>query len=97
MPDTFPMAQEITAEADSGGHTDNRPACTLFPTISSLATRLQATTATRKLRVGLAGGISTPAAAAAAFAMGAAYIMTGSVHQACLESGTSDDGARNAG
>ena len=44
-----------------------------------------------KLRVGLAGGIATPAAAAAAFAMGAAYIMTGSVNQACVESGTSDE------
>ena len=43
-----------------------------------------------ELRVGLAGGIATPAAAAAAFAMGAAYIMTGSVNQACVESGTSD-------
>jgi PfaD family protein len=43
-----------------------------------------------KLRVGLAGGIATPAAAAAAFAMGAAYIMTGSINQACVESGTSD-------
>jgi PfaD family protein len=41
-------------------------------------------------RVGLAGGISTPAAAAAAFAMGAAYIVTGSVNQACVESGSSD-------
>lgn len=87
----IPMAQEITAEADSGGHTDNRPAMALFPTIVSLAARMA-----RKfnydveLRVGLAGGIGTPAAAAAAFAMGAAYIMTGSVNQACVESGTSD-------
>jgi len=86
------MAQDITAEADSGGHTDNRPALALFPTILSLARRMQ----TRhgyalKLRAGLAGGIATPAAAAAAFAMGAAYIMTGSVNQACVESGTSDD------
>lgn len=86
----IPMAQEITAEADSGGHTDNRPAIALFPTIASLAARME-----RKygydvsLRVGLAGGIATPAAAAAAFAMGAAYIMTGSVNQACIESGTS--------
>jgi PfaD family protein len=43
------------------------------------------------LRVGLAGGISTPASAAAAFAMGAAYVMCGSVNQACVESGTSDE------
>ena len=87
----IPMAQEITAEADSGGHTDNRPATTLFPTILSLAARLEAHHGyDLKLRVGLAGGISTPAAAAAAFTMGAAFIMIGSAHQACVESGTSD-------
>jgi PfaD family protein len=87
----IPMAQEITAEADSGGHTDNRPAMALFPTIASLALRMEQKFAYPvKLRVGLAGGIATPAAAAAAFAMGAAYIMTGSVNQACVESGTSD-------
>ena len=51
----------------------------------------RSTATTCRLRVGLAGGISTPAAAAAAFAMGAAYIMTGSVNQACIESGTSDE------
>ncbi|GFE58714.1 PfaD family polyunsaturated fatty acid/polyketide biosynthesis protein [Geobacter sp. AOG1] len=85
-----PLAREITAEADSGGHTDNRPAIALFPTIQSLAARLERQHGYDcRLRVGLAGGISTPAAAAAAFAMGAAYIMTGSVHQACIESGTS--------
>ena len=86
-----PMAQEITAEADSGGHTDNRPALTLLPTIQSVALRMQkAHGYDVRLRVGLAGGIGTPAAAAAAFAMGAAYIMTGSVNQACVESGTSE-------
>jgi trans-AT polyketide synthase, acyltransferase and oxidoreductase domains len=88
----IPLAQEITAEADSGGHTDNRPAMALFPTIQSVAVRVQARHGyTLKLRAGLAGGIATPAAAAAAFAMGAAYIMTGSVNQACIESGTSDE------
>ncbi|HBG08144.1 MAG: 2-nitropropane dioxygenase [Geobacteraceae bacterium GWC2_58_44] len=86
-----PLAQEVTAEADSGGHTDNRPAMALFPTINSLAARLERQYGyDRRLRVGLAGGISTPASAAAAFAMGAAYIMTGSVNQSCVESGTSD-------
>ena len=88
----IPLAQDITAEADSGGHTDNRPAIALFPTIRSLASRMETKYGyDRKLRVGLAGGISTPAAAAAAFTMGAAYIMTGSVNQACCESGTSDE------
>ena len=87
----IPMAQEVTAEADSGGHTDNRPALALFPTILSLAQRMQTLHGYDvQLRVGLAGGIGTPASAAAAFAMGAAYIMAGSVHQGCVESGTSD-------
>ncbi len=87
-----PLAQEVTAEADSGGHTDNRPAMALFPTILSVAHRMQARHGYAvNLRAGLAGGIATPSSAAAAFAMGAAYIMTGSVNQACIESGTSEE------
>ncbi|NRA36832.1 MAG: 2-nitropropane dioxygenase, partial [Planctomycetes bacterium] len=31
-----PMAQDLTAEADSGGHTDNRPALCMFPSFLSL-------------------------------------------------------------
>ena len=30
------MADDITAEADSGGHTDNRPFVALLPTILAL-------------------------------------------------------------
>lgn len=87
----IPMADDLTAEADSGGHTDNRPAISLLPTMIALRDRLQAEFSYPKPpRVGLAGGISTPAAAAAAFAMGAAYIVTGTVNQACIESGSSD-------
>jgi len=88
----IPMAQDLTAEADSGGHTDNRPAITLLPTLLALRDRLQAQHRyTLSLRVGAAGGIATPASAAAAFAMGAAFLVTGSVNQACIESGSSDD------
>ena len=85
------VAEDLTAEADSGGHTDNRPAISLFPTMLALRDEL-----TRKYKyhrppcVGLAGGISTPDSAAAAFAMGAAYILTGSINQSCIEAGTSD-------
>ncbi len=87
----IPMAQDVTVEADSGGHTDNRPAIALFPTIAALRDRLQQQfDYKQKLRVGLGGGISTPASAAAAFALGAAYLVTGSVNQACIESGTCD-------
>ncbi len=91
MAGEIPMAQDLTAEADSAGHTDNRPALTLLPTMLALRDRLQGQFGySVPLRVGLGGGIGTPAAAAAAFAMGAAYIVTGSVNQACVESGSSD-------
>lgn len=87
----IPVAQDLTAEADSGGHTDNRPLVTMLPAFIALRDRLQAKYGyASKLRVGAAGGISTPAAAAAAFAMGAAYVLTGSINQACAESGSSD-------
>ncbi|MFI5689514.1 PfaD family polyunsaturated fatty acid/polyketide biosynthesis protein [Streptomyces sp. NPDC051636] len=90
-----PMADDITAEADSGGHTDRRPLTALFPVLLRTRDAVQ-----RELRydrpigIGAAGGIGTPRAAAAAFAMGADYIVVGSVHQACLESGTSDAARR---
>ncbi|MCP4117292.1 MAG: PfaD family polyunsaturated fatty acid/polyketide biosynthesis protein [Desulfobacteraceae bacterium] len=88
----IPMAQDLTAEADSGGHTDNRPALALLPTMIALRDEFN-----EKFRyqvplcVGLAGGIATPQAAAAAFQMGAAYVLTGSVNQSCLESATSEE------
>ncbi len=91
MAEALPMADDVTAEADSGGHTDNRPAITWLPTLIALRDRLQEQYRfVQPVRVGAAGGIATPASAAAAFAMGAAYVMTGSVNQACQESGTSD-------
>jgi PfaD family protein len=87
----IPMAQDLTAEADSGGHTDNRPAITLIPTMLALRDRFQAQYGyAEPLRVGAAGGIATPHSAAAALAMGASYVQTGSVNQACRESGSSD-------
>lgn len=87
----IPMAQDLTAEADSGGHTDNRPAMGLLPTLLAFRDRMQAQyNYAQHLRVGLAGGIATPAAAAGAFAMGAAYVLTGTINQACMEAGTSD-------
>lgn len=86
----IPLAQDITAEADSGGHTDNRPALSLFPTITALRDLAQERYGfTMPLRVGLGGGIATPDAVAAAFAMGAAFVLTGSINQACNEADTS--------
>jgi trans-AT polyketide synthase/acyltransferase/oxidoreductase domain-containing protein len=86
-----PVAQDVTAEADSGGHTDNRPLVTLVPTLLALRDRMQTQHQYDvPLRVGAAGGISTPTSVAAAFALGAAYVLTGSINQACVESGSSD-------
>lgn len=86
-----PMAQEMTAEADSGGHTDNRPALTLLPTFINLRDEaMRQYKFKAPLRVGLGGGIATPDATAAAFALGAAYVLTGSINQACAEADTAD-------
>ncbi|MEM6348829.1 MAG: PfaD family polyunsaturated fatty acid/polyketide biosynthesis protein [Bacteroidota bacterium] len=86
-----PMCDDITVEADSGGHTDNRPLVALLPIIIQLRDEMQEKYEfSQKIRVGAAGGISTPASALAAFMMGAAYIVTGSVNQACVEAGTSE-------
>ena len=90
MAATVPVAGDLTAEADSAGHTDNRPALTLLPTMLALRDEMQAAHGyAGSLGVGAAGGISTPASAAAAFAMGAAYVLTGTVNQSCVEAGTS--------
>lgn len=87
----IPMADDITAEADSGGHTDNRPAITLLPTMLALRDEItRRHPYTQPVHVGMAGGIATPESAAAAFALGAAFILTGSVNQSCREAGTSD-------
>lgn len=91
----LPVAEDITAESDSGGHTDNRPLTALLPEI--LATRDQVMRErgyARPIRVGAAGGLGTPGAVAAAFALGAAYIVTGSVNQSAVESGLSVDGKK---
>ena len=86
-----PMADDITAEADSGGHTDNRPFLTLLPTIIKQRDQLQEKyNYVTLLRVGAGGGIGTPESALAAFNMGAAYIVLGSVNQACVEAGASE-------
>lgn len=86
-----PVADDVTAEADSGGHTDNRPLVSLLPAILALRDELQAKYQfAQPVRVGAGGGISTPAAALGAFMMGAAYLVTGSVNQACTEAGASE-------
>ena len=86
----LPVAEDITVEADSGGHTDNRPLPALFSEIVLLRDKLaQQHGLNCHVRVGAGGGLSTPQSVAGAFAMGAAYVLTGSINQACVESGLS--------
>ncbi|MEJ2513048.1 MAG: PfaD family polyunsaturated fatty acid/polyketide biosynthesis protein [Anaerolineales bacterium] len=86
-----PVADDITVEADSGGHTDNRPILCLIPGVVALRDEMQEKYQySTQIRVGAGGGIGTPEAAFASFMMGAAYVVTGSVNQACVEAGTSE-------
>jgi trans-AT polyketide synthase/acyltransferase/oxidoreductase domain-containing protein len=85
-----PMADDITVEADSGGHTDRRPLSALLPVILRLRDRVHQELGYRRPpRIGAAGGIGTPEAAAGALAAGASYVVTGSINQACVESAAS--------
>jgi len=88
-----PVAEDIIVEADSGGHTDNQALPALFPTILTLRDELTATHGyTRAIRVGAAGGLGCPSAIAAAFSLGASFVLTGSVNQGAVESGLSAEG-----
>ncbi|MFI2411221.1 PfaD family polyunsaturated fatty acid/polyketide biosynthesis protein [Streptomyces sp. NPDC018947] len=87
-----PVAEDITVEADSGGHTDNRPLPALLPRIALLRDALCRRFGYRApVRIGAAGGLGTPDALAAAFALGASYVVVGSVNQTAVEAGLSDD------
>ncbi len=89
----IPVASDLTVEADSGGHTDNQALTVVLPTVLALRDEIaRARGYAEPIRVGAAGGLGTPGAIAAAFSMGAAYVLTGSVNQAAVESGLSPRG-----
>ena len=88
---SIPIAHDICVEADSGGHTDQGVAYAIMPAIMRLRDDMTAQYGYRKrIRIGSAGGIGTPQAAAAAFTLGADFIVTGSINQCTVEAGTSD-------
>jgi trans-AT polyketide synthase/acyltransferase/oxidoreductase domain-containing protein len=87
----LPMADDLCVEADSGGHTDMGIMSVLLPTIIRQRDELMDKHQYAKtVRVGAAGGIGTPEAAATAFMLGADFILTGSINQCTVEAGTSD-------
>jgi trans-AT polyketide synthase/acyltransferase/oxidoreductase domain-containing protein len=85
----IPMADDVCIEADSAGHTDRGVAFALMPV--ALQMRDEVTQARGyRIRLGAGGGIGTPEAAAAAFVLGADFILTGSINQCTVEAGTSE-------
>ncbi|GAA3897288.1 ACP S-malonyltransferase [Streptomyces gulbargensis] len=86
----LPVASDLCVESDSGGHTDQGVALALVPTLRRLRDRAARATGGEPVRVGAAGGIGTPEAAAACFLLGADFVLTGSVNQCSPQAGTSD-------
>lgn len=79
------MADGLMVEADSGGHTDGGVAYALMPAMIRLRNRkMKEYRYSRQVFIGSAGGIGTPEAAAAAFMLGADYILTGSINQCTI-------------
>jgi len=86
-----PMCDALCVEADSAGHTDQGVATTLIPAFVRQRDEFMARFPyPGKISVGAAGGIGTPEAAAAAFILGADFVLTGSINQCTVEAGNSD-------
>merc|ERR1719182_730023 len=86
---TVTMCDDVAVESDLGGHTDNRHMPVLLPVICAARDAIAKETGMR-VRVGAGGGVGCPEAAAAAFAMGADFIVTGSINQMSRQAGTCD-------
>jgi len=89
----IPVSHDVCVEADSGGHTDGGIAAVMLPPLLRLRDEMQrAHSYGEPICMGLAGGIGGPEAAAAAFLLGADFILTGSINQCTVEAGMSPDG-----
>lgn len=86
-----PVATDVCIEADPGGATEKGAIGILIPTIGRLRDQFVTKYNYREhINLGAAGGIGTPEAAAAAFLLGADFIVTGSINQCTVEAATSD-------
>lgn len=86
-----PMADAITVESDSGGHTDQGNPFTLIPAVRKVRDAAEARFPEfGRIHLGAGGGIGTPEAAAAVFVLGADFVSSGSINQCTVEAGTSD-------
>lgn len=86
-----PVSGDICVEADSGGHTSHGVAYVLMPAVQRLCEKISRRyNYTTPIRIGAAGGIGTPEAAAAAFILSVDFVLTGSINQCTTEASTSD-------
>lgn len=86
-----PMCDDLCVEADGAWNTESGNLSVLLPTMQRLRDSLAQQHGYRwQVRVGGAGGIGTPESAAAAFMLGADFILTGSINQCTVEANTSE-------
>lgn len=85
------VADDICAEGDSASGSNGGSPYALLPSICRLRDEsMEKYQYDKKVRVGAAGGIGTPEALAAAFILGADFVLTGSINQCTVEAATSD-------
>ncbi|WP_127530242.1 ACP S-malonyltransferase [Paenibacillus kobensis] len=86
-----PLADDLCVECDSAGVTDGGSPYALLPAIVRMRDRMaERFNYACKVRIGAAGGIGTPEAAAASFMLGADFIVTGSINQLTAEANLSE-------
>ncbi|PYG86583.1 trans-AT polyketide synthase/acyltransferase/oxidoreductase domain-containing protein [Ruminiclostridium sufflavum DSM 19573] len=86
MAKEVPMADDICVEAGAGWYMDCGVSYSLMPVMLKLRDEIMKKyNYHKKIRVGAAGGIGTPEAVAAAFVLGADFILTGSINQCTVE------------
>ncbi|RSS97612.1 [acyl-carrier-protein] S-malonyltransferase [Streptomyces sp. WAC05292] len=81
------LADDVCAVGDAGDHSDMATLWALLPALRGLRAELGGTA--DAVRIGAGGGIGAPESAAAAFVLGADFVLTGSVNACTAESGTS--------
>jgi trans-AT polyketide synthase/acyltransferase/oxidoreductase domain-containing protein len=86
----LPISHDVCVESDSAGHTDGGVALALLPMMTRLRDEMMERHRYHdRIRIGASGGLGAPEAVAAAFVLGAEFIVTGSINQCSPEAGTS--------
>lgn len=83
------MASDVCVRGDSAWTTDRGSALAMLPAFLRAREEYRPGSPARMVRVGVAGGLGTPEAIAAAFLLGAEFVCTGSVNQCTAEAATS--------